>query len=131
MTEPTSYPPVDQTQFMTEEPLYEKRMPRPADPAPNQLDLAAPRPKNPLKIAVMGAVGVVGLLILLAAVVTVMPQAKKDVPVTEQPNSAQEVMSGPFQQKINDLRAELKASDPSAESLPFPPVDMNITIQEE
>lgn len=115
----------NQTQFAQEEPIYEAPVAVPVDPQAE----AEPKSKNPLKWVLIGVGAFLGLIIIVAIVVklvapgSIAPQSSPDSP-SDMPT---QVLSG-FEQRLSELNQELEAADPSKDTLPFPPVKMDLPL---
>lgn len=110
-----------QTQFTWEEPLFEEtRGPAPIVAEPT-VDLPKkPWYKKPLVLA-LGFFMIVMTLLVISMMMTPPPQ--EDVMAPEA--SAEPIVSlvsDPLKLKIVQLKAELRAADPTNQELPFPPV---------
>lgn len=114
----------DQTQFIAEEPLYEKPVPV-ANPQQSEQP-SKPKSRLPLFIGA-GAVVVLLMIIALALAARRQPIAQ---PGEETSSEQVSPAMGPFKQQLSELNQQLQAADPTKEDLPFPPVDMHITLQE-
>lgn len=120
----------DQTQFMAESPLLEEVVVTDvAEPVLPESELKQAKQKKLVKILVL-AVAV--LLITLGIVVLVKLQAKNKSEQTSETEETQlnEVVVGPFNQRLSELEKELKLADPNQEELPFPPIDAEINLEE-
>jgi hypothetical protein len=124
----------DQTQFITEEPLYER--PVQVVPTPVVAEIPGATETVPKKSSKKRTLIIVGLILflLLIGVILIAALRRGSVPtptdeVTEAEQEEQEMLD-PFRQQIKDLQSQLKAVDPTQNSLPFPPVEMDIRLEQ-
>lgn len=119
----------DQTQFSTEEPLYEAvSLPS----KPEEEHAAATKPgklskQQLLLIGVAVTAGIVLLLVLLASAMRppVMTEELKPTP------SVEPINSDPMSQRISNLKKQVQAADPSLDKLPLPPVDLELRFEKQ
>lgn len=113
-------PAPDQTQFSAESLLYESE--------DEGTSSSQPRFK---KIFLIGGAILTVLSIVLVLVVSSRSAAPPDVIVEEDPVELTEIIVGPFNQRLSELKQELKLADPNQNSLPFPPVSSAISLEED
>jgi hypothetical protein len=73
-------------------------------------------------------VAVILLVIVLAVMLSQQQITQEPDP---EPTLAPTVELDPLRQEINQLRAELEAADPTTQELPFPPVNLNIYLDQQ
>jgi hypothetical protein len=131
---------IDQTKFAEEEPLFEPRsggkelnvkMPTPAetsDLAPGNSDSSAKTPikKSLFKKIILIAVGVIVFIVVLALIAR-QPQLGPSQEPTASP-SPSPVAVGALNQRVNQLKLDLKSADPTKQELVFPPVNLNLRL---
>ncbi|MBU0576896.1 hypothetical protein KJ707_02695 [Patescibacteria group bacterium] len=121
----------DQTQFITESPLYEKPTARQEPQQPLLDDEKTPNNKEfPKKIVL--AIGICLLLLVLGAVFIKSRQSspgEKNILLDDSP--LDKAISGPLEQRVQELSQELELADPSQEKLPFPLVEIKINLEDE
>lgn len=121
---------IDQTRFATEEPLLEKPLVvESAVPAGEKPPL--PSKKSKLKLALIG----VGLFIVLFAIILMiirflMPADQR--PSTQELEEVEQgaVVKTELERRVEEVRDELRAADPAKQDLPFPPVNMEIRLDD-
>jgi hypothetical protein len=122
----------DQTQFAQEEPLFEKtaEVVLPPAPAPTPTPSDVPPKKSKMLLFVAGGliffIFIIGVILLAVFTRSKTPASDID----EQETEEEQQMLGPFMQRLNELESQLQAADPSKEELPFPPIDMEIRLEE-
>lgn len=118
----------DQTQFSAEEPLYEA-VSLPTKPV---ADEPAIKPKGLSKqqliLIAVGLVAVLILIITLAASMMTRPEVSKEIEPTQSTTPQQ---SDALQQRIDTLRTQVQAADPSLDALPLPPVDLELRLEKQ
>lgn len=112
----------NQTQFSYEKPLFEAPPPLPVQPDV----ISIPWYKQP-KYWLLFGVAVV-ILLLVALTLLSRPQVSTQQPTEEVMASPSPTAVGPLEARINQLRTDLQAADPSKQDLPFPPVDMKLQL---
>lgn len=123
-------PKLNQTQFGSEGPLFERPVSPSAISQPTENELMAEKPpkKLPLVFVIVGVVMVVLMAVILIFAILMRsappPPEEAELIMTEQTRNY-----GPLQQRLNDLKNELKAADPDQEELPFPPIDQNLSVE--
>lgn len=112
----------NQTQFTFEEPLFEAPPSLPKEPdAPLKAWY-----KRPQTLIILG-VSTLGLL-LFALYVASRPQQQSGNEILNLQASPSPTALSPLEQRVNQLKTELQAADPSKQELPFPPVDMELEL---
>lgn len=116
----------DQTQFVTEEPLYEQSSKAVVPPA--NLDVVTPKPKRPPLLLILGGVALLSMVVAISLIV----MRKAAPPTTVPTESIEQTMPemDPFKKQLTDLGDQLQAADPTKDELPFPPVDMHIQLED-
>ncbi|MBD3279198.1 MAG: hypothetical protein GF390_00620 [Candidatus Pacebacteria bacterium] len=118
----------DQTLFASQEPLLEDQVELAKATSPQPLDVQAPWWKRKLTlitaVILLVLIAVIGLLIAMAN----QQQQNNTPPASTSITSDDNTASDPWQQKIDQLEAQLKAADPAPAQLPFPPVDLKIGL---
>jgi len=124
----------NQTSFAADEPFLEKNVSDPADS--NQVKKKVePAPANQFfnqRTKVLLAIG--GFLVAssLGLLGYVAFQAEPQITQPEDFAERQRAQSDiPFQEDIIDLGTKIEATDPTPNSQPLPPVDLELTIQSE
>lgn len=119
----------DQTQFSTEEPLYE------AVSLPTKPEVPVPAAK-PTTVAGLNrqqllliAVGAVAFILLMVALLASMMRRPTTVQQLEPTPSVEPVSTDQMQQQIMDLKKQIQAADPSLDKLPLPPVDLELRLE--
>jgi hypothetical protein len=123
----------NQTRFALENPILEDV------PATNQEldeeikeDLVASKKKSK-KLILMGMVGLIliTVFILLLILMRLNSNAKKEVEEFREVGVREEVGElSPLLREVYELGASLKAADPSLSSIPFPPLDMELRLED-
>lgn len=121
--EGTLEPTVDQTHFSSVEPLMEK-MSLPINGKPV---IVESKPKKPwVKWAAIGGVIAMVLIILLSVF---MPRRKPAIQEAKaSPSPTPTVELSEKERRIQELKEDLQAADPSKMDLTFPPVQMDISV---
>lgn len=128
-TSPTAPTSQDQTQFDTDAWMYDANKSQPIQPDPTQVK--PPFWKTRQGKLTLIPLGLVIILILIAAVVmmTRNDQTTEITAPTDQTTFAN-LDLGPLGDKVKALSAELKAADPTKELDPFPPVRLDLRLDE-
>lgn len=133
----------DQTQFSSQEPLMEGETALAPKPAENMafaqeaddearkkeaMKKAAGRKKKLLLIVIGAVVIMVGMIIVLLLMRgrSRGPQQGNTPAGIEDMNDTGEV--DPLLQEVKNLQGDLEVADPTANSVPFPPVDMELRL---
>lgn len=118
----------DQTTFSAEEPLYEEAHLPSAPPSPE----AAKPTKMRLWHKVLIVVGVVALIIFMtAAGLLMMRQQGPEQTALEPTPSVVPQSQDPIHQRLTALQVQLRAADPAQDSLPLPPVDLMVRMEDQ
>jgi hypothetical protein len=130
-TEETTLESVDsnQTFFSSEEPLFEKNA-LPVDPAMASATGPTPRKKPPILFLALGALGVVMVIVIVAAVMLPQP-VRQQLMAQPSPTPVSTAELNDQQRRIQELQGDLRLADPTQLDLPFPQVRMGLTIQQE
>lgn len=119
--------PINQTQFSFEEPIFEDTAVY-AEEKP--VEDAAPKPKKSKKIVVIAIVGGIVLILgLLILIIVSMRNGVEEIVETEPEVIVPQELS-PLQKRIEDARELLELADPSKQDLAFPPVNMEIRLDQ-
>ena len=118
---------LDQTQFIAESPLLEDEEMK----APTELVLSAEelKQKKIKKIAIVVPIIFSLILIILAVIKSRAIKEVEQVVETEEIKLT-EVVVGPFNQRLLELKNELEMADPNQEEFPFPPIDDSISLDD-
>lgn len=116
----------NQTTFAEEKTMFpDTRPPVAAKPDPNA-------PTSPVKdkrkmYAIVGSVGVLLLVLIVTAVLMSRrtPQVVDNTGIKYTPPTAK---TSELQQRVKELQADLDAADPAKVDLPFPPVDLELSL---
>ncbi len=120
----------DQTQFITESPLYAEA--EVADVSEKFLSEQELKQRQQKKIKRI----VIGMAIFLFVAVSIFILIKSRSRIEKEEDSKaeeielDEVIVGPFNQRLLELEKELELADPNQEELPFPPIDFEISLEE-
>lgn len=117
--------PINQTQFSFEEPIFENTAVY-ADET--QKDARQDAPKSKKKLLIFGLVGCIILVLLIVGLFALRGRNNTSQETTEEAVTIPTQELGPLQQRIQDARDLLNASDPTKQDLSFPPVDLNIRL---
>lgn len=114
----------NQTQFTADEPLLEQ----PIQPVVTPTD-PAPIKKSPPKWLVPAIVGV-GVITLLIILIALRSRSEINLPPESvvQPPPAREL--SPLELRLEEIRLQLRAANPTLQELPFPPLDMQLKIDD-
>jgi hypothetical protein len=119
----------NQTQFSSEEPLYEK-VASPLADTPAEQEHQAKLEKQRKRVMFMVISASVVLFFIVGALVLLVP---KRMPIQRQarttPSPKTQAQKTDLDLKLDQVELNLKNSDPSKIDLPFPPVDMGITLE--
>ncbi len=118
---------LDQTQFMAQSPLLEEVE---VEAVPQTtLSATISKQKRIKKIIIIAPL--VLLIVLVFGVIARSHSAKKDqqIATTTDPELT-EIVAGPFNQRLLELEHALEIADPNQEELPFPPIDVEISLEE-
>jgi hypothetical protein len=122
----------DQTSFSAEEPLFESAgLPtKPIDMVEGELPVKKPFYQSKAFLVSGGVL--IAVLALVGVLIMMMIGSNGGQQVLEPSPSpvAQQTELDPIQQRINNLQMQLRASDPSDDPLPLPPVDLSISLEE-
>jgi hypothetical protein len=115
----------NQTTFFEQE-LMEQTPPElPVEVDPQQAEKDLVRKKRKRVAILAGTGSIVVLLLLLAVVVLVMPEAQRMITVAPTPIPfGQQKTESALTKRLDEVEADLKASDPITLDVPFPPVNM-------
>jgi len=118
---------LDQTQFIAESPLLEDEEMK----APTELVLSAEelKQKKIKKIAISSGGGASEIYFILAVIKSRAIKEVEQVVETEEIKLT-EVVVGPFNQRLLELKNELEMADPNQEEFPFPPIDDSISLDD-
>ena len=123
---------INQTQFAVQEPFFEDidqdqlATSRIIDP---QVEVKA---KKRRRLLIIGG-SVAAIMILLIIFLVALVNNSRPGGITQpEPTSDSSQTSGDnyFLPQIKEIRAELQAADPVANDVPFPPVDLNLSLFE-
>jgi hypothetical protein len=119
----------DQTQFSTEEPLYEAV----SLPTKPEVPVSASKTTtfaglNRLQLILIG-VGAVAFVLLIVALLASMMRRPSTVQQLEPTPSIQPEGVDATQQQIIEFKKNVQAADPSLDKLPLPPVDLELRLE--
>jgi hypothetical protein len=118
----------DQTQFATDSWLYEANRPDPAAQSTEpKLPFWKTKQGKPAMI-ILGATLVFLLILIAAYYLKPRPEAIVEEEIDEATVAALDL--GPLGEKVKLLRQQLKAADPTKEQDPFPPVNLELRLDE-
>lgn len=118
----------NQTQFASEEPLFQdvsSPLEETEEAQAHQQQLA--RERKRLTLIVSGVVAFLVLLIVTAAVLMPKHMITKKVVVTS-PSPTMTAQESQLQQQLDVVDTNLKNADPSKLDLPFPPVNLSLSL---
>ncbi len=121
--------PPNQTQFMTEGLLYEAVE---ATDDSGQI-LSEQELKQRQQKKIKWGVGIFIFLLIvvgLTAFIRSRMGVKQEQDLTSEDIELDEVVLGPFNQRLSELGKELELADPNQEELPFPLVNFEISLEE-
>ncbi len=116
----------NQTQFGSEEPLFEHAS-LPTPPSEKNAQPAGPKKFWQDKVFLFG-VGVVGVSLLLLMMIGMSSPRRVQQLLGQNPTPSPRPAQSALQQRLNEVKTDLSAADPSQSDLPFPPVDKNIYL---
>lgn len=119
----------DQTQFIAESPLYEEvEVNDDAEQALSEQEQNQRQQKKTKRILI----GIV-VFVLVAAGIFTLVNSRSEIEKEQESRTEEvkldEVLVGPFNQRLSELEKELELADPNQEELPFPPVDSEISLE--
>lgn len=119
---------VDQTVFASQEPIYQDvAMPE----LPGEKKMAEPK-KTPPRFIVIVLCAVGAIMTLLVLLLLLVPRSPMNILKTQaSPSPSPQAELTEQQQRVKELSDELKAADPKKLDLPFPPVLINIGLNDE
>jgi hypothetical protein len=118
---------LDQTQFMAESPLLKDgEMSVAAEVVLSAEEL---KKKKLKKIVIATSAFLLIVLIILLVIKARSVEEDEQIVETEEIKLT-EVVVGPFNQRLSELKNELEIADPNQEDLPFPPIDDEISLDE-
>ncbi|NCN45842.1 MAG: hypothetical protein COU63_03080 [Candidatus Pacebacteria bacterium CG10_big_fil_rev_8_21_14_0_10_36_11] len=112
----------NQTQFAGEQPIFETPPIEPLDP------IAPPKKKIPPLYFIISGALIILIAVLTYAAINRKPVVEEVPEVTPTPTIASEL--SPIEQKLNTAVDLLKQANPETEKYPFPPIDMELRIDE-
>lgn len=119
----------DQTQFMAESPLYEEVGLDHAPEKPlSELEIKKRQQKKIMRIII----GSVAFLLVIGGIFSFIKfryGSEEEVSSEIEEVKLDEVIVGPFNQRLLELENELELADPNQEELPFPPIDFEISLE--
>ncbi len=119
----------DQTQFMAESPLYEKvKVGNEAEQLLSEQDLEQ-RQQKKIKRMVIGAIVFLLIVAGIFVLIKLRSSLEEEVGPEIEEVKLDEVIVGPFNQRLLELEKELELADPNQEELPFPPIDFEISLE--
>ncbi len=122
---------LDQTQFVTESPLLEEV--EAAGEADKNLSAEELKQFKQKKLKKIIIAVIVFLLMALGIFALIKLGSKKESQeiIEVEEIELTEVVVGPFNQRLLELKNELEAADPNQEEFPFPPIDSSINLEEQ
>jgi len=123
----------NQTRFALEEPILENVATVDQELSQEaEKNLVVPKKKSK-KIILVGVVGLILIIvfILLLILVRFNSNGKKQLEEIREEEVVKEVGElSPLLREVYDLEASLKAADPSLSSIPFPPLNMELRLED-
>jgi hypothetical protein len=116
----------DQTSFGLESPLFDQPKRRGFVEEMSPEEKARQKKKKIIIGLIAGGVAVFVLLVVIAAMFKPRGLQTTTPEASAEPQTNQEL--SPLEQKVETLRQELRAADPTREDIPFPPVDLEIEL---
>lgn len=117
----------NQTRFSVEEPIFtDYNVEIPVDESKQD---QVKKPNKRKKILIIG--GVVFLVILILLVVLTRGGSPVEIPIFDPEETPTVVSDDPFVVRIENAKLDLEIADPANQDLTFPPVDMDIRIDEQ
>lgn len=116
----------NQTQFSHDEPLFEE------PPVFFDEKVIVTQPKSKKSIVPFLALGVMGVFVLVLGVLILFKSQHMTItqkPIIVQSNANQQ-QTDALNTHLNEIQSDFQNADPSQPILPFPPVDMNIYLDQ-
>ena len=119
----------DQTQFIAESPLYEEAEATDVSGQILSEQELKQRQQKKIKRIAIGAV----IFLFVAVSIFILIKSRSKIEKGQDPEAEEielnEVIVGPFNQRLLELEKELELADPNQEKLPFPPIDFEISLE--
>lgn len=116
----------NQTRFSVEEPIFtDFNVEMPVDESQQEQNK---KPNKRKKILIIG--GVVFFLVIILLLVLTRGKSPVQIPIFEPEETPTVVSDDPFVVRIENAKLDLEIADPANQDLTFPPVDMDIRIDE-
>lgn len=115
----------NQTQFGFDEPLFEE--------PPSLLDPNAVVPvakKSHRRLMMVAGLGLLGVLLLFAALLSLRKPADTRIEATPTPTPVLNQNQDVYLSRLGELQKDFRNADPSQTTLPFPPVSLNIILDD-
>ncbi len=118
----------DQTQFITESPLY-------VDPSVDSEPVLSPEEiqknkQKKIKLALTIILVISLIAVGVMAINNFRSQPQEEAATEEEETEISEVILGPFTQRLVEIKQELELADPNQEEFPFPPIDFEISLED-
>lgn len=124
----------NQTKFSYEKPFFEEVAQVPGDLSETQVPPAQTGIKAWVRAHLLLSTVLITLLIVVLvggmAALLLQPRSKELQPQNSGTVTTPPVPLSPLEQKILDIRTELDSADPTRGQEPFPPIDMDIRLDE-
>lgn len=115
----------NQTTFFEQEVMGETPAELPVDIDPDFAEKEIARKKRKRMVILAGTGSMAGLLLIVALLVLIMPEAQQRLTATPSPIPfGQSQTETTLSRRLDELEADLRAADPVKLDAPFPPVNM-------
>jgi|GEM_PF-1221255 len=115
----------NQTTFFEQEVMGESPAELPVDIDPNFAEKEIARKKRKRILILAGTGSIAGLLLVVALLVLIMPEAQQRLTATPSPIPfGQTPTETALSRRLDEVEADLRAADPVKLDAPFPPVNM-------
>lgn len=122
---------LDQNQFSQQSPVLEEAHEELAQPDPvSTQQTQTKKPNKKLLIAIVVFLFVI-ILVLMGVLLFVEPPAEKQPqPTNPTPTPAVKQADDKLEKQLQEVKQSLEAADPAKKELPFPPVELEINLEE-
>jgi flagellar biosynthesis/type III secretory pathway M-ring protein FliF/YscJ len=117
----------NQTQFAAQEPVMES-LASYADEVP--VEKAEPKKKKN-KLVLIGVIGFILIVVFILLLILIRAVSKKEKATVDENGNVIESINGEIDPMLNEvyiLSEDLELADPSLNTIPFPPVDMELRL---
>jgi len=122
---------INQTQFASQEPVMEDAVSY-QEPVSEEIQ-AAQSKKKKNKLIVIGIIGFILIVVFVLLLVLISALSPTQQVTTDQLDDVIETPQGeldPLLEEVYLLSDDLENADPSLDTIPFPPVDMELRLEE-